>query len=56
VLLLRVDDDSDTDVLESAEVELESVSVADVLVELLVKLLVKMLVEPLKLLLVAKLG
>jgi len=54
VLLLRVDDDSDTDVLDSAEVVLESVSVADVLVKLLVKLLVKVLVESLGILLVAK--
>jgi len=55
VLLIR-DVGSETDVFESAEVVLESVSVAVVLVKLLVKMLVKVLVELLGILLVAKLG
>ena len=37
VVLVIKDDDSDTDMLESADVELESVSVADVVVKVLVK-------------------
>jgi len=53
VVLLTKDDDSGTDVLESAEVEVESASVAGVLVELLVKLVVESLVG---MLLVAKVG
>jgi len=50
VVLLITDDDAGTDVLEPAEVEVESASVAGVLVELLVKLVV----ESLRTLLVAK--
>jgi len=53
VVLLTKDDDSGTDVLESAEVEVESASVAGVLVELLVKLVVESLE---RMLLVAKVG